>query len=84
MNENEETMETKESFGMKTKKFVMRNRKKFIIFGTVLGGALLGGGILKKHMGDGDGYVETLEEDYESVEYTGDSDDSNEGDCSDE
>lgn len=71
-------MEEKESFGTKTKKFVMRNRKKFIIFGSILGGTLLGGGILKKHMQDDNGYIEAVEEDYESVEYTGDSDETTE------
>lgn len=78
----EENCEMKETFGTKIKKFMVRNRKKFIIGGTVIGGVLLGGGILKKHMGDGD-YVECIEEDYESVEYTGDPDDSDE-DSSDE
>lgn len=74
--EENETMETKESFSTKAKKFVLRNRRKFIIFGGILGGTLLGGGLLKKHLQDDGEYVDCVEEDYESVEYIGDPDDS--------
>lgn len=73
----DETTE-KETFGMKMKKFMIRNRKKFIVGGTIIGGTLLGGGILKRHMSGDDYVIDTVEEDYESVEYTGSSDDSTE------
>lgn len=80
-----EATETKESVGMKIKKFVIRNRKKFIIGSGIIGGVLLGGGILKKKLDSDDGdYIECVEEDYESVEYTGDSDDCKDEDSSEE
>lgn len=64
-----------ESIWTKVKGFVGRNKKKIIIVGSIAGAAILGGGILGKHLGNDDDYIDCVEEDYDSVEYVEEADD---------
>ena len=73
-----EENEKKETFGMKFKRFMVRNKMKFIIGGLITGGTVLGAGILGRHIHDDEDYIECIEEDYESTEYAGDPEDSEE------
>lgn len=71
-----EEQNEKETMWTRIKHFVIRNKKKFIIGGLTVGGLCIGGGLLERHL-NGDDDIETVEEDYESVEYIEDSDESN-------
>lgn len=64
-----------ESIWTKVKGFVSRNKKKVIIVGATIGTAILGAGILGKHLGGNDDYIECVEDDYDSVEYVEEADD---------